>query len=81
MVVYECLVKALVIMMIDKAPNNGINPLQYLPKSFQDFWKSWKVVWMVSGSVWRISLECEVDALVNQYYARSYQQQKDCYIN
>ena len=40
MVVYECLVKALVIMMINKAPNNGINPLQYLPKSFQDFWKS-----------------------------------------
>ena len=40
MVDYECLVKALVIMMIDKAPNNGINPLQYLPKSFQDFWKS-----------------------------------------
>ena len=52
--------------MIDKAPNNGINPLQYLPKSFQDFWKSWKVVWMVSGSVWRVSLEYVVEALVNQ---------------
>ena len=66
MVDYECLVKALVIMMIDKAPNNGINPLQYFPKSLQDFWKSWKVVWMVSGSVWRVSLEYVVEALVNQ---------------
>ena len=54
---YECLVKALVIMMIDKVPNNGINPQHYLPKSFLDFWKSlegcrdgvWKCLEGISG--------------------------------
>ena len=57
MVDYECLVKALVIMMIDKAPNNGVNPLQYLPKSFQDYSRGlegcldgvWKCLKGISG--------------------------------
>ena len=54
---YKCLVKALEILMLDKAPNNGINPLQYLPKSLQDFWRGlegcldgvWKCLEGISG--------------------------------
>ena len=62
----ECLVKAFVKVVIDQAKKKlHLSSAVFSHELHSRFFlEILKVVWMVSGSVWRVSLECLVGALV-----------------